>query len=289
MGRSITAKLKNLRKELETRAREKAKEETKKATSAVRKEGKSVKLSKAEMVELKRRDDLIAQYMPYAASIASRVCQTLSSVVDYEDVLCNARLGLLEAAKRFDISENVDFRTFAYYRIKGAIYDGLRRSGWLPRTLYAKLKFEEASNEYLQYKSTTAVSSLDHKAEDEAAETVNNLASIYIISLDAQEDLEIADDKAVDVEKKSEFLEIRNYMRDAIGTLPDKERQLVKMYYFQNKTLEEIGDKMNLSKSWTSRLHARALSLLFKRIKHMANTSRNGGGRNGDDNGGIEE
>lgn len=276
MGKSILAKLK-LKKDLEARAREKAKDEAKRATEEAKKHGQ--KLTKVELQKLKRRDELIAQYMPYAASIAGRVCQTLSSAVDYEDVLCNARLGLLEAAKRYDVEENVDFRTFAYYRIKGAIYDGLRRSGWLPRTLYAKLKFEEAANEYLQHKSTSgAVKSVDFNAEDEAAETVNSLASIYIISLDAQEDLDIADDNAVDVEQKSEFAEVRHYMRDAIGTLPEKEKQLVKMYYFQNKTLEEIGEKLNLSKSWTSRLHARALSLLFKRIKHKASSGKQGGG-----------
>lgn len=275
MGKSILQKLKLSRKDVETRAREKAKDEARRATEEARKHGQP-KLTKAEFAKLKRRDELIAQYMPYAASIAGRVCQTLSSAVDYEDVLCNARLGLLEAAKRYDEREKVDFRTFAYYRIKGAIYDGLRRSGWLPRTLYAKLKFEEAANEYLQHKSDNAVKPVDFNAEDEVAETVNSLASIYIISLDAQEDLDIADEHAVDVEQRSEFAEVRHYMRDAIATLPEKERQLVKMYYFQNKTLEEIGEKLNLSKSWTSRLHARALSLLFKRIKHAASISKNG-------------
>lgn len=280
MGKETSAKKKISRKELERRARSKAKKEAKKAIKAAGKDGKK-KLTKAEIKAIKKRDELIEQYMPYAASIASRVSQTLSSAVDYEDVLCNARLGLLEAAKRFDEGENVDFRTFAYYRIKGAIYDGLRRSGWLPRTLYAKLKFEEASNEYMQYKSEGAVKSLDHKAEADANNTVNTLASIYIISLDAQDDFDVPDDKAVDIEKKSEFLEVRNYMREAIGTLPDKEKQLVKMYYFQNKTLEEIGNKMGLSKSWTSRLHARALSLLFKRIKHAASIIKTGNGDGG--------
>jgi RNA polymerase sigma factor for flagellar operon FliA len=277
MGKSILQKLKLSRRDVETRAREKAKDEARRAIEEARKQGQP-KLTKAELAKLKHRDELIAQYMPYAASIAGRVCQTLSSAVDYEDVLCNARLGLLEAAKRFDEAENVDFRTFAYYRIKGAIYDGLRRSGWLPRTLYAKLKFEEAANEYLQHKSEGAVKSVDFNAEDEAAETVNSLASIYIISLDAQDDLDIADEHAVDIEQKSEFAEVRHYMRDAIGTLPEKEKQLVKMYYFQNKTLEEIGEKLSLSKSWTSRLHARALSLLFKRIKHAASGVKNGNG-----------
>lgn len=286
MSKSILTKLKISRKDLESRAREKAQGKVKKATEDARKSQSERKLTKEEIAKIKQRDEIIAQYMPYASSIAGRVCQTLSSAVDYEDVLCNARLGLLEAAKRYDESENVDFRTFAYYRIKGAIYDGLRRSGWLPRTLYAKLKFEEAANEYLLHKSKSTIRPLDFNAEDEAVDTVNSLASIYIISLEASDDFDVEDENGVDIEQRSEFAEVRHYMRDAIGSLPEKEKQLVKMYYFQNKTLEQIGEKMNLSKSWTSRLHARALSLLFKRIKQKASAGKN---ENNDGDGKEEE
>src|SRR4029434_2304489 len=100
--------------------------------------------------DLSNRDALIEQYLPYATSIANKVAQTLSNDADMEEIVCNARLGLLEAAKRFDPKFNVDFKTFAYYRIKGAIYDGLRKTGWIPRSLYSKIKFEQAANEYLQ-------------------------------------------------------------------------------------------------------------------------------------------
>ena len=87
--------------------------------------------------EIEIRNKLIEDNLQYAASIASKVMQGLSSSVDYDDVMCNARLGLLEAARKFDTKLNVDFKTFAYYRIKGAIYDGLRKTGWIPRSLYA--------------------------------------------------------------------------------------------------------------------------------------------------------
>ncbi len=267
------------KRDLEARARARASFAAKKAADEARAVFGNKQATKKEIAELRRRDDLINQYMPYAASIANRVCQSLSSAVDYEEVLCNARLGLLEAAKRFDDAQDVDFRTFAYYRIKGAIYDGLRRSGWLPRTLYAKIKFEEAANEYLQNKSlnhsgTVAAEAKkkdgDKSEENAVAETVNSIASIYIISLDAHEDMEVEDTDAVNVEHRAEFMQIRRHMRDAIGSLPEKEKQLIMMYYFQNRTLEEVGVKLGLSKSWTSRLHARALSLLFKRIRNRA-------------------
>ncbi len=229
------------------------------------------KLTKKELEELKRRDELIAQHMPYAASIASRVYQSLSSVVEYDEVLCSARLGLLEAAKRYNNGMGVDFKTFAYYRVKGAIYDGLRKAGWIPRTLYAKLKFEEAANDYLQFMSQYADSRTDAEIAANETNTVNSLASIYIISLDSQEDMDVEDTNIQHLEKTTEFRQVRMHMREAINSLPPTEKKLVKMYYFQNKTLEEVGEELNLSKSWTSRLHARALSLLLKKVKIRAN------------------
>lgn len=229
------------------------------------------KLTKKDLDELKKRDDLIAEYMPYAASIASRVYQSLSRVVEYEEVLSSARLGLLEASKRFNTNAGVDFKTFAYYRIKGAIYDGLRKAGWIPRTLYAKLKFEEAANDYLQFMSEHADSRTIDPADEEVAETVNSLASIYIISMDAQEDFDVEDVGAPCLEESMEYRQVRRHMREAINSLPDVEKKLIKMYYFQNRTLEDVGRELNLSKSWISRLHAKALELLMNTVKTKAN------------------
>jgi RNA polymerase sigma factor FliA len=230
----------------------------------------TAKQEAARLAELERQQhELVKQYFPYATSIANRVAQSLSSDVDYDDVLCNARLGLLEAAQRFDSTQDVDFRTFAYYRIKGAIYDGLRKSGWIPRSLYTKLKFEEAANDYMRQKSIQQSSDGSGGKDDTVVtQTVNSLASIYVISLDANEDLEVEDENHVDLEQRAALEQVRHHMRDAISALPTKEKQLIMMYYFQNRTLEEAGKRLGLSKSWTSRLHARALEMLMKHIKH---------------------
>lgn len=227
-------------------------------------------LTRKEQKEIEKRNAILEQYLPYATSIAGKVMKTLSSAVDFDDVMCNARMGLLEATRKFDASMNVDFKTFAYYRIKGAIYDGLRKTGWIPRSLYARIKFEQATNEYLQYmaerKGATAVASRDEMTE--VFDTVNSLASIYVISLDASEEgtMEIEDKNNKNIEQSAEFQQIKQHMKEAIESLEEKERKLVKMYYFQNKTLEEAGEELGLSKSWTSRLHARALEVLFKKI-----------------------
>ena len=214
-------------------------------------------------------ESLIEKYLPFASAIANKVARALASDLDYDDIVCNARLGLLEAAKRFDSRFNVDFKTFAYYRIKGAIYDGLRKTGWIPRSLYSKIKFDQAANDYLQTITERVTESAQGVKEDVDTiyDTVNSLASIYVMSIDAMEDFEVEDKQAKrDIEHKAEFQKIKEKMRDAIEDLPDKERKLVKMYYFQNRTMQEIGNRLSLSKSWTSRLHARALEILFKKL-----------------------
>jgi RNA polymerase sigma factor for flagellar operon FliA len=240
------------------------------ATAQALTKGKSTKTKGVVASQAKAildRDNLVTQYLPYASSIANKVAQSLSNDADIEEIISNARLGLLEAAKRFDPKYNVDFKTFAYYRIRGAIYDGLRKTGWIPRSLYSKIKFEQAANEYLQTMSERQAGTRGEEDAGEIYDTVNSLASIYIISIDATEEpMEIEDKKANNIEEKAEFQKIKEYMRQAIEELPEKERKLIKMYYFQNKTLEEAGSKLGLSKSWTSRLHARALGLLFKKI-----------------------
>ncbi|MBI4237068.1 MAG: sigma-70 family RNA polymerase sigma factor [Deltaproteobacteria bacterium] len=242
---------------------------------------RSVTVAKAlqsrQLEEQRRQHELVKQFLPFATSIANRVSQTLSSSVDYDDLLCNARLGLLEAARRYDAAQEVDFRTFAYYRIKGAIYDGLRKSGWLPRSLYARLKFEEAANDYLHYVSQRQGVEQDLQNDQTIiSETVNSLASIYVISLDAHEDLDVADENQIGVEERATLHQVRAHMRLAIGALPPKEKQLIMMYYFQNRTLEEAGSRLGLSKSWTSRLHARALGMLMKNIRRLSHEREDG-------------
>lgn len=220
-------------------------------------------------------DSLIEQYLPFATSIATKVSRSLSSDVDYDDVLCSARLGLLEAARRFDSRFNVDFKTFAYYRIKGAIYDGLRKTGWIPRSLYSKIKLEQDATSYLSSITDRIVASTNSVKNDvhSMVDTLNSLASIYVMSIEGMEDFEVEDEAALkNLEHKTEFQKIKEKMRDAIEDLPDKERKLIKMYYFQNKTLQEIGERLSLSKSWTSRLHARALEMLFKKITVLKGT-----------------
>src|SRR5690606_37212658 len=95
------------------------------------------------------RRQLAEQYMPYVRSIAGKVKKTVAKEIEFDDLVEYGMIGLLEAADRYDPSHGANFMTFAYYRIRGAIYDGLRGMGWMSRSEYAKARFEERANEYL--------------------------------------------------------------------------------------------------------------------------------------------
>lgn len=223
-------------------------------------------------LQAKEQDALVEQYLPYAKAIAQKIAKSVSGGIDFEDILCNARLGLLEAAKRFNSELSVDFKTFAYYRIRGAIYDGMRKTGWMPRALYAKLKKEQQEEEKSLIGTSYAHIESETGAHTQAgvAEEVRSLSGCYMMSLDGIADFEVEDTAArKKIEQKAEFQKIKEKMRNSIDELPEKERRLIKMYYFQNKTLQQIGDVLNLSKSWTCRLHSRALEILFRRLTHL--------------------
>ena len=232
---------------------------------------KKPKLTAQEaLAKRKERDRLVEQYTPFAMYIVRKVSKTISGNVDFEDLLGYAKVGLIEAAERFDVRYKVDFRTFAFYRIRGAIYDGLRTTGWLSRTQFAKHQFEEASNNYLKNISDRVAAGGGPRYESsshEIADCIINLASVYIMSLDAAEGLQIKDNSKVSAESKCELSQTRERVRTSIEKLPPKERQLIKLYYYGGMTLDEAGESLGLSRSWTSRLHARALEQLQKIIR----------------------
>ncbi|MBI2340495.1 MAG: sigma-70 family RNA polymerase sigma factor [Deltaproteobacteria bacterium] len=180
---------------------------------------------------------LVEKYLPFASTLARVALRSLGGHVDYDDLLSDARLGLLEAAQRFDTRYNYDFKTFASHRIRGAIFDGLRKSEWMPRHFYC----------------------------------LPELSSCSVVSFDDMEDFEPADPSAGHgLEGPIDFRTVKRRLRALIDFLPVREKRLVMMYYFQDRTLDEIAGTLNLSKSWISRLHRRALEFLQKKLLRLS-------------------
>ncbi|MBN2359908.1 MAG: sigma-70 family RNA polymerase sigma factor [Deltaproteobacteria bacterium] len=219
------------------------------------------------------QQNLIDQYLPYVRSIAGKVKKSLAKEIEFDDLVEYGMVGLLEAANRFDPRFGANFMTFSYYRIRGAIYDGLRNMGWVSRNEYARFRFEERANSYLtNVADRVAVGDEGKSAEDEVtelAEAVQNLVTIYVTSLEGIEGLQLPDIEAEPIDIKVGDVQMKKYVRDALERLPEQERTLLKMYYFKEMSLQEVGDALGLSKSWTSRLHAKAVEKLSRLLREL--------------------
>ena len=212
------------------------------------------------------KNQLVEQHLPLVQAIARKVKKTLGARIDYDDLVAYGSKGLVEAAERYDARPGVAFTTFAYYRIRGAMFDGLRTMGWYSRADYARYRAEERANEYLQGHADRPAAEGASKASDSAetlaavAQVLSGVAAVHITSLEAAsavpDETFAAPDAAIDTGR------LGARVRQALVTLPEKERRLMEMYYFEEKTLEEAGGALGLSKSWACRLHARAVDLL---------------------------
>jgi RNA polymerase sigma factor for flagellar operon FliA len=213
------------------------------------------------------RDRLVEQHLSLVQGIAAKLKRTLGRTIDFDDLVAYGTKGLLEAAERFDPTQGASFTTFAYYRVRGAMLDGLRTMGWYSRSDYARYRAEERANEYLQNQSErdTAGKQAGARADtasalESIAQLLGGVATIHITSLEAA--AAVADEKLPAPDADLERLQSTARVRQAIQTLPERERNLMEMYYFGEKNLAEAGEILGLSKSWACRLHARAVDLL---------------------------
>lgn len=208
---------------------------------------------------------VVEDHLPFVRSVARKLREHLPGV-DLEDLVSFGVQGLLEAAQRYDERHGAVFITFAYYRVRGAMFDGLRSMGWLPRAEYARLRFEERANAYLENlaaRDSAPATSEPTVEEDVAAlsTALHGVAAVFVTLLGRSEEESLIDGKPM-AHDELERHQLSHRVRRALARLPDKERYLIETYYFEDQTLEQVGARMGLSKSWTSRLHARAVTLL---------------------------
>jgi len=217
---------------------------------------------------------LIEQYKPFVRSVAGKIKKTLAKEIEFDDLMEFGMIGLLEAGDRFDPKFGANFMTFSYYRIRGAIYDGLRQMGWVNRNEYAKLRFEERANAYLENVAHREAGSTAENKEsadeiNQLAEQVSNLVTIYVTSLEGMEGLQVEDKEAIPVDNRLADVEMKKHVRTALAQMEAQEQELLTMYYFKEMSLQEVGDILGLSKSWTSRLHAKAVEKLGKLLQQL--------------------
>ncbi|HHW47811.1 MAG TPA: FliA/WhiG family RNA polymerase sigma factor [Clostridiaceae bacterium] len=229
------------------------------------------------------RKKLILEYSYLVKYIAGRLNIYFGSNVEYDDLVGYGIFGLIDAIDKYDIEKGVKFETYASLRIRGAIIDSIRELDWVPRSLRQKSKeleriYTEIENETGQPASDKEVAERLGVSLDEFYKLLNDVNLSSIVSLDEffEQNYEIGIDfsnasKDFIPEKYAEFSELANILGDAIEKLPEKEKTVISLYYFEELTLKEISAIMKVSESRISQLHTKAiLRLRGKLARHKA-------------------
>lgn len=209
-----------------------------------------------------QRDEIfVNEYKDLVHSIVHKVIRQYGIGGDAEDLEAAGFRGLVEARSRFDDNRGVKFSSFAYYRIRGAVLDEVRRMAALPRRVHARIRaaqaFDAAAEDLAADITARPTSLTPSEARAAASDTANQFTTAFALALTAGEnrDESTPEDGLLYAEKKQQ-------LQTAIQRLPTRERKLVEGYYFGDRPFQEVAAELGVSKSWASRLHTRALQLL---------------------------
>jgi RNA polymerase sigma factor FliA len=233
------------------------------------------------------RERLVVAYSPLVKFIAGRMASGLPSHVEEADLISYGLLGLIGAIERFDLEREIKFETFAVARIKGAIIDELRSLDWVPRSVRARAREVEKAHAELEARlqRTPTDEEMAERLEMTVHEFENALLDIANSSVLALDDLwtfadpeggggqlsvldTIQDPAAVDPHAEAEASALKDRLADAIESLPERERLVIALYYYENLTLREIGEVLGVTESRVSQLHTKAVLGLRSRFPH---------------------
>lgn len=234
--------------------------------------------------DMKAREEIIRQYLPLVKYVAGRVAVNLPQNIDFEDLVSYGIFGLIDAVEKFDPDKGILFKTYAVTRIRGAIYDELRNMDWIPRSIRQKVKNLERA-----YMELEAVKGNDFTDEDVARVMgieVEELHKIYreiggahLMSLD--EFYQLTDEDEVSLgnivtareEENPDEIVAKNHLVEelakVIKALPEKEKAVIYLYYYERLTLKEIGKILNVTESRVSQLHTKALLRLKAHLNQL--------------------
>jgi RNA polymerase sigma factor FliA len=242
-----------------------------------------------QIINAASQEQLVRQYSPLIKYIATRMALRLPHHISLDDLISSGTIGLLDAIKKFDPRKNINFKTYAEFRIKGAILDELRALDWIPRSIRKKSSQLEKAYVSLQKE-------LGRPAEaEEIAASLNITMEEYYHLLDETKGISLMDIDAVrkqlppmaedelyeilqdetawDPFISLHFAELREILMKALECLPDKGKLLISLYYYEELTMKEIGEIMGYTESRISQMHTQAILHLCTKLSEYYNYS----------------
>jgi RNA polymerase sigma factor for flagellar operon FliA len=227
------------------------------------------------------KDELLRRYAALVRYVVERVAAGLPRSVDHEDLYSAGVLGLLDAYQKFDARKGVKFETYAVWRIRGAVLDQLRSLDWASRSIRRRARELDNACQRMDQKLGRAAS--EHEVAramrlrpGEYYRLLDQVRGSVLLSLDevrVSDEHEattladhLPDPHAVDLEARLEEEESKKVMLQTLDRLPEQERLVVALYYYEQMTLKEIGRTLGISESRVSQVHTRAMGRLRNRL-----------------------
>jgi RNA polymerase sigma factor for flagellar operon FliA len=225
-------------------------------------------------------EKLIHEYLPYVKRIVQRIANHLPASVDVEDLMNVGVMGLIQAVDRFDPKRDNKFMTYAIFRIKGAVLSELRSRDFLSRSSRRKLRELEQTCQKMEQRLGREVEDLEVAEElgieIEDLHRTRQMSSISFISFE-ELGLSSRDEKEKlmnflihneeDALSQTRLRELRSALARAIEQLPEKERMVMSLYYFDELNMKEAGEVMNITESRVSQIHSQAIMRLRKKMR----------------------
>ncbi len=210
------------------------------------------------------RDKIIIHYLPIVKIVAGRLAIGLPHYIDKDDLISNGFFGLLDAIERYDIRRGVKFETYAAVRIRGAILDSLRAQDWIPMTIRQKARHYEQVLSRLEHQLGRSATDQEIMAEldmsmEEYSHLLSQLNATTIVPLEDFAKSETPSNHIFNPAQAVEEADVKNSLAKTIDHLPEKERLVISLYYYEGLTLKEISLIMNLSEARISQLHTKAI------------------------------
>jgi RNA polymerase sigma factor for flagellar operon FliA len=230
------------------------------------------------------RERLVVAYSPLVKYVSGRMASGLPAHVEEADLISYGLVGLISAIGRFEPEREIKFETYAITRIKGSIIDELRSLDWVPRSVRSRAREIEKANSKLEHLHQRAPTDDEMAAElgmsvEEFQEALLQISNSTVAALDELWTVSDAsgdsvslldtlqDPGAPDPAAVMDATDLKDRMADAIARLPEREKLVVALYYYENLTLREIGEVLGVTESRVSQLHTKAVLRLRSRLQ----------------------
>jgi len=230
------------------------------------------------------KDKLITEYAPLIKFIAQKIAVRLPSNIELDDLISAGVIGLMDAIDKWDPTRDNKFKTYAEFRVRGAILDELRAQDWVPRSIRDKAKLLDKTVQSLEAElGRTATEEEVSKAMsitiDEFHDLLNQVRPVSLLSIDEAQSFSNVDKKSIlnileGTKLNNPFVQlnikvVKDVVTQAIEELPERQRLVLSLYYYEDLNLKEIGKVLRVTESRVSQLHAQAVSRLRNKLTQV--------------------